>query len=306
MGGYVLVPWERNRENAPAGLDVAVFDGHTKPPEASVLERVEFYVLPYVHFDREAARSSVRLLGHLPRLRAVQTLTAGYDHLVGRLPPDVTLCNGRGLHDASTAEHALALLLAAQRELPRWFAAQQRRVWEPEATGSLADSRVLIVGYGSIGAAIERRLLACDAEVVRVARHARPDEDVHPVAELPDLLPGCDIVVLVAPLTEDTRGLLGPRELGLLPDGALVVNVGRGPVLDTAALRAEQGRIRAALDVTDPEPLPSDDPLWTTPGVVITPHVAGGSATFYPRARRFVDTQLQRWATGQQLHNVVM
>lgn len=306
MGGYALVPWEQNRTNASAGLNVAVFDAASEWPDAQVREQTEFYVLPYAHFEREAARSSIGLLSELPQLRVVQTLTAGYEHLLDRLPGNVTLCNGRGLHDASTAEHALALMLAAQRELPRWFAAQQRHAWEPGPTGSLADARVLIVGYGSIGAAIEQRLQACEAEVVRLANRPRPEQDVYGVSDLPVLLPECDIVVLVAPLTPDTRGLLGASELALLRDGALVVNVGRGPVLDTAALGAEQGRVRAALDVTDPEPLPAGHPLWMTPGVVITPHVAGGSAAFYPRARRFVDEQLQRWIEGKSLHNVVM
>src|SRR6202012_618890 len=177
---------------------------------------------------------------------------------------------------------ALGLLLAAQRELPRWVRDQEAGRWEHAHTRSLAGSRVLIVGYGSIGAALGRRLTACEAEVTRVARSPRPAEDVHAVEELDALLPAADAVVLVTPLTEQTRGLLDTRRLALLPDGALVVNVGRGPVLDTGALLAEtsSGRLRAALDVTDPEPLPADHPLWASPGGVIPPHVAGGAATF--------------------------
>ena len=167
---------------------------------------------------------------------------------------------------------------------------------------------MLIVGYGSIGAALDRRLVASEAEVVRVARTARPTDDVHAVADLDALLPAADAVVLVTPLTEQTRGLFDARRLALLPDGALVVNVGRGPVLDTGALLAEtsSGRLRAALDVTDPEPLPADHPLWDSPGVLITPHVAGGAAAFYPAAARFVAAQVRRFAAGEPLENVVV
>ena len=163
----------------------------------------------------------------------------------------------------------------------------------------------MIIGYGSIGEAIERRLLPFETEVVRVASRARPEEGVHGVNELHVLLPEVDVVVMVTPLTEHTRGLFGAHEFALLRDDALVVNVGRGPVMDTDALLAQNGRVRAALDVTDPEPLPVDHPLWDVPGVYLTPHVAGGSAAFYPRARAFMDGQLARWAAGEPLANVV-
>ncbi|RCV52214.1 2-hydroxyacid dehydrogenase [Marinitenerispora sediminis] len=297
MDGRVLVPWEQNRANAPAGLRVDVYDGDAPPP--GDLSDVVLYVLPY------GRRHAADLLPRMPRLRAAQLLTAGYEHVLDVLPDGAALHNGRGLHDASTAEHALALILAAQRELPRWADDQRRRVWRPHYTRSLADARVLIVGYGSIGAAIEDRLRPFEAEAVRVARRPRPDQEVHGIADLHGLLPEADIVVVVAPHTPETTGLIGATELALLRDDALVVNVGRGPVLDTGALLAEKGRIRAALDVTDPEPLPADHPLWTAPGVFVTPHVAGGSATFYPRARRFVDEQLRRWAAGEPLANPV-
>jgi phosphoglycerate dehydrogenase-like enzyme len=298
VDGRILVPWEQNRDNAPASLTVEVFDGHGDPPP-DVLDDVVFYVVPYGRDQR------VDLIPRMPRLRAVQLLTAGYEHALPYLPAGVRLYNGRGLHDASTAEHAVALILAAQRDLFRWAEDQRSHVWQPHYTRSLADSRVLIVGYGSIGAAIEERLRPFGVTVVRLARRARPAEQVHGVDELHRLLPTTDIVVVVTPCTPETEGLIGAAELAALPDDALVVNVGRGPVVDTEALLAERGRIRAALDVTDPEPLPPDHPLWDAPGVLITPHVAGGSAAFYPRARRFVDEQLQRWAAGEPLVNEV-
>jgi len=298
VDGRILVPWEQNRENAPEQLTVEVYDGCGEPP-AEVLDDVVFYVVPYGRVQQ------VRLMRRMPRLRAVQLLTAGYEHALPHLPPGVRLYNGRGLHDASTAEHAVALVLAAQRDLPRWAADQRAHVWDPHYTRSLAGCRVLIVGYGSIGAAIEERLRPFEVTVTRLARRARPASGVHGVEELHRLLPETDIVVVVTPLTPATRGLIGAAELAALPDDALVVNVGRGPVVDTEALLAERGRVRAALDVTDPEPLPADHPLWDAPGVLVTPHVGGGSTAFYPLAKRFVDEQLRRWAAGEPLVNRV-
>ncbi|HEY3502356.1 MAG TPA: 2-hydroxyacid dehydrogenase [Actinocatenispora sp.] len=301
MGEHALVPWDLRAAMGgwPADLRVDVWDGQGDPP-ADVAD-VTFYVAPY---GVAAGRDVVPAM---PALRVVQVLTAGYEHMLPVLAPGVTLCNGRGLHDASTAEHALGLMLAAQRDLPTWVDDQRGAVWDPHYTRSLADSRVVLVGYGSIGKALERRLLACEASVVRVASRARPDERVHGVDELPELLPDADIVVLVLPDTPDTVRLFDAPLMAALPDGALVVNVGRGRTLDMDALAAETGasRLRAALDVTDPEPLPADHPLWTHAGVLITPHVAGGSATFYPRARKLVADQLHRFATGQELRNVV-
>ncbi|TQN30942.1 phosphoglycerate dehydrogenase-like enzyme [Haloactinospora alba] len=297
MRQRVLVPWEHNLTNLPEGVEGSLYSGTGEPTVD--LDDVGFYVVPYGRTQR------TDLMERMPNLRAVQLLTAGYEHALPRLPEGVTLCNGRGLHDASTAEHALSLILAAQRDLPHWAGHQAERRWEPHYTRSLADSRVLILGYGSIGAALDERLRPNECGITRVARTARPEEGVHGIGELHQLLPESDIVVVLTPHTSDTTGLLGARELALLPDGALVVNVSRGPVLDTTALLNEKGRLRAALDVTDPEPLPSDHPLWEAPGVFVTPHVAGGSDTFYPRARAFVDTQLRRWANNEPLANVV-
>ena len=301
MGGRALVQWEQNRENAPASLNVDLYAGGPAPEE---LEDVTFYQVPYVP-STQGVDERLEIIGRMPSLRVLQLVSAGYEQVLGLIPEHVTLCNGRGLHDASTAEHTLALILAAQRELPRWAIDQRERRWAPAPQRSLADSRVMIIGYGSIGEAIERRLSPFETDVVRVASRARPQQDVHGVEDLHGLLPEVDIVVLVTPLTEATRGLFGAREFALLRDDALVVNVGRGAVLDTDALLAQNGRIRAALDVTDPEPLPLEHPLWEAPGVYFTPHVAGGSTAFYPRAKAFMDAQLARWAAGRPLVNVV-
>jgi phosphoglycerate dehydrogenase-like enzyme len=282
------------------GLRLDVYDGRGDPP--GDVSDVEFYVLPY-----DTGSAPRDLLADMPKLRAVQALTAGVEKITPLLPEGVRLCNGRGLHDASTAEHALALMLSAQREIPHWVRAQQDGKWAHAHTRSLADSRVTIVGYGSIGVATERRLLACEARVTRVASHARPAQDVHGVDELPALLPETDILLLVLPETPSTVGIVGASELAALPDHALVVNVGRGRTLDTEALLAEtaSGRLRAALDVTDPEPLPEGHGLWHSPGVLVTPHVAGGASCFEPRARELVREQLDRFAAGKELANVV-
>ncbi|WIX88804.1 2-hydroxyacid dehydrogenase [Amycolatopsis sp. DG1A-15b] len=298
MSARVLLPW--TDIDVPEGLGAAYYDGVGAPP--ADLGDVEFYVLPY---DR--GPEPPKLIGELPSLRVVQSLSAGVETLVPLLPDGVSLANGRGLHDLSVAEHALALIHSAQRDLPRWFAQQTRGEWVREHTRSLADSRVLLVGYGSIGQAVERQLVAAEAVVTRVASRPRPAEDVHGVAELPALLPEADIVVLILPDTPATRGLIGPGELAALPDDALVINVGRGTAIDTDALLAETrtGRLRAGLDVVDPEPLPADHPLWTVPGVVITPHIAGGSASFYPRAKKLAAEQLRRYAKGEELLNLV-
>jgi phosphoglycerate dehydrogenase-like enzyme len=298
---HALVPFRaEDLGGFPPGLRVDVWDGTGAPPRD--LGDVACYVLPYA-----GGPSTTDVLAEMSGLRVAQSLSAGVEKLAPLLPPHVVLCNGRGLHDASAAEHALALILAAQRELPRWVRDQDAHRWAPHFTRSLADSRVLILGYGSIGAALDTRLRACEAEVVRVARSARPDDDVHGIAELPDLLPHVDVLVSVLPETAATTGLLGAAELARLPDHALLVNIGRGTAVDTDALVAEtaSGRLRAALDVTEPEPPPPGHPLWSSANVLLTPHVAGGSATFYPRARRFVADQLRRFAEGRELRNVV-
>ncbi|TNC22395.1 2-hydroxyacid dehydrogenase [Amycolatopsis alkalitolerans] len=296
MTARVLLPW--SDISVPAELDTACWDGSGSPPPD--LDGVEFYVLPY-----DQGSEPPKLIARLPSLRVVQTLSAGYDNLLPLVPEGVLLANGRGLHDLSVAEHTLALILAAQRDLPRWFAQQRAGSWAREHTRSLADCRVLLVGYGSIGKAIERYLVAGEAEVVPVASTARAG--VHGIAELAGLLPSADIVVLVLPDAPRTRGLIGPAELAALPDAALVVNVGRGTAVDTDALTAEVagGRLRAAIDVVDPEPLPPEHPLWTLEGAIITPHVAGGSASFHPRAKRLVERQLAHYAKGETLENLV-
>jgi phosphoglycerate dehydrogenase-like enzyme len=261
---------------------------------------VELYVLPY-----DVGPGQDAVLARMPRLKVVQTLTAGVDHVRDGIPEGVLLCNGRGIHNASTAELALTLTLASLRGVPGFVADQGAQRWNHDWRTSLADRTVLVVGYGDIGRDIERRLLPFEVEVLRVARTARPG--VHTLADLPDLLPRADVVVLVVPSTTETVGLVDAGFLDAMRHGALLVNVARGNVVVTddlvAALHA--GRVRAALDVTDPEPLPPGHPLWTAPGVLVTPHVGGATPAMWPRAYRLVRAQLARYAAGEPLANVM-
>lgn len=284
----------------PPGLDLEVYDGTRELPGT---DRVEFYVAPYLGPPR-----SVEIVPEMASLRVVQILTAGVDNVLPYVPEGVTLCNAKGVHDASTAELAVGLILASLRELPRFVRAQDEGRWDFDFTDALAGKTVLIVGYGSVGAAVERRLSPFECQVMRVARHARSGEPaVAGLDRLAELVPRADVVLVVVPMTEETRGLVDARFLAGMADGALLVNIARGPVADTAALLAEleSGRLRAAVDVTDPEPLPPDHPLWHAPGLLISPHVGGASTAFKPRAVRLVREQLERYVAGRELANVI-
>jgi phosphoglycerate dehydrogenase-like enzyme len=289
----------------PEDLDAVVWDGVAAPPPQSTLDGVEFFCLPYL-----IGGAALPLLSRLPALRVVQTLTAGVDDVLPHVPAGVTVCNARGLHDASTAELAATLVLASLRGIPQAVRRQQAEDWQQKFHPALADRSVLIVGYGSIGAALEERLRPFECEIVRVARSARsaPHGPVHALDELPELLPAADVVVLLVPLTEQSRGLADAGFLGRMRDGALLVNVARGPIVDTDALLAElrSGRLRAALDVTDPEPLPPGHPLWHAPNVLITPHIGGPSSAFLPRALRLLRAQLLRDLAGEPPANLVL
>jgi phosphoglycerate dehydrogenase-like enzyme len=279
---------------------------------------VEVHTLPDRHAEAEflVISDDPEVLDALPTLRAarvVQTLSAGTDWIEDRLPPWATLCNARGARDTAVAEWVIGALLAAQHGLLR--AAHERR-WDDERraagaatgrTGWIADlegATVLIVGHGAIGRAVERRLEPFGVRVVGVTSRAR--DGAHGIEALPALLPRAEVLVVLAPLTDATRGLIGAAELAALPDGALVANAGRGPVVVTDALVAEleRGRLRAVLDVTDPEPLPDGHPLWDL-ALAITPHDAGDTQAADERAFALAGEQLARHARGEPLHNIV-
>jgi phosphoglycerate dehydrogenase-like enzyme len=295
---------ERRLGGIPEGIHVDVYraDGDSWPDS---IAEVEFYVLPYLKGEEVLDRAA-----EMKRLKVIQTLTAGVENFLPYVPPGVILCNAAGVHDASTAELAVALALASGRHLDHYARNQLSGIWEELRLGiSLADQRALILGYGHIGAAIERRLAGFElASVTRVARRPRTEPVlVYAVEDLPQLLPNADVVFVVAPHTPQTEGMISSEELAALPDGAVLVNVARGKLVDTDALLAETstGRIRAALDVTDPEPLPPEHPLWRTPGVLISPHVGGPSTAFFPRADRLIAAQLGRFAAGKELENII-
>jgi len=278
-------------------IEFLVWDGHGDPPAGA--ERIEVFVGRY-----DAPPPPAAALASLPALRVVQLLSAGVEPWLPVVPDGVLLCNGRGIHDASTAELALTLTLASLRGIPGFVRAQDRQKWTHRPLEALADKRVLIVGHGQIGAAIEERLRPFEvAAVDRVARTARPG--VHAVTDLPELLPLADVVVLVVPATGETRGMVDRDFLRRMKDGALLVNVARGSIVVGDDLLAElrTGRISAAIDVTDPEPLPVHHPLWSAPNLLISPHVGGASSAMWPRAYRLVREQLQRYVRGEPLVN---
>lgn len=290
-----------------------------RTPEGTV--EVDFWILP---FQR---RDAAELFGHLRGVRVVQSMMAGVDWITPWLPKDVVLCDGRGIHDISASEWVLTAILASLKQFPRYRDAQMQQVWRGQAAVSdgflneggaqvgqyrvlgedLSGKTVLIVGYGSIGAAIEARLNPFGVKVLRVARSAKDNPKVSSVSELRRLIPEADVIVAIVPLTEETRGLIGATEMNLMKRGALLVNAARGPVVVTEALvEALNGhRIRAAVDVTDPEPLPKGHPLWLAPNCLITPHVGGSTPEFIHRAFRFGAAQVRRYLAGEPLENTV-
>ena len=270
----------------------------------------------------------MRIWPYLHGVRIVISLMAGTEWIPGIVGPHVTICNARGAHNISTAEWTLSAILAMLKYFPFYLEVQQSERWKrrfeasanyarisgdesaiypPVLLEELTGKTVLLVGRGAIGQEIERMLAPFHVQLIRVARSARTQPIVHSVTELDSLLPKAEIVILILPSTTETHHLIGSRQLLLMRQGALLVNAARGPIVDTDALVAalNEGRIRAALDVTDPEPLPEGHPLWSCPNLLITPHVAGSSPQFAPRSLKIAAGELRRYMNGEPLHNVV-
>jgi phosphoglycerate dehydrogenase-like enzyme len=241
----------------------------------------------------------------LPRLRLVQLLSAGAERFAGRLPEGVVLCNARGAHTPATAEWALAATLAAQRGIPFFVREQEAVRWSFSTHRSLVGARVLVVGAGDIGRAIGRMLAGFDVELTYVARTAR--EGVRAMTDLPELLPHADVVILIVPVTPETTGMVDAAFLAAMPDGALLVNAARGVIVDTDALVAElsRGRLRAALDVTEPEPLPAGHPLWTLANCIVTPHIGNTPEMGLPLIAERVRENTARFVAGEELIGLV-
>jgi phosphoglycerate dehydrogenase-like enzyme len=274
------------------------------------------------------AGPSMRIWPHLRGVRLVLALMAGTEWIPGLVGPHVTICNARGAHNISTAEWTISAILATLKYFPFYLDVQRAGQWKRRSEASnryaritgdarplfppvgleeLTGKRVLLVGHGAIGKEIERMLAPFHVEMVRVARTARTEPLVHTVAELDSLLPQAEIVILILPSTPESHHLIGRRQLALMSQGALLVNAARGPIVDTDALieALHAGRIRAALDVTDPEPLPEGHPLWSCPNLLLTPHVAGSTPQFAPRALGIAAGELRRYIAGEPLKNAV-
>jgi phosphoglycerate dehydrogenase-like enzyme len=282
----------------PSGIEADVWTGGENLPDSA--GQVEYVVLPF-----GVKPEVIRKIAALPSLKTIQILSAGADHILPYIPSRIMLCNARGAHTASTAEWAVGAMVASIRNFPHFAVAQRDGRWDSIQSEPVGGKHVLIVGYGDIGGAVERRLAGWDVTVGRVARHAR--DGVHAISELPGLLPNADVVVILLPVTDETRQLVNKDFLRAMKDGALLVNAARGVIVDTDALLEElnSGRIRAALDVTDPEPLPAGHPLWEAPGLLLTPHVGGAIYESRERAYKVVSEQLARLAAGEPLLNVI-
>ena len=296
----VLVPHEEGPDllgDLPGVTAVPYSPGGPLPAAA---ERADVLVPPFL-----ATGEAVELAERLPRLRLVQLLTAGAEAWIGRLPDGVALSDCRGAHGGATAEWIVAALLGVYRHLPRFAHAQAEGRWDQHRTEELAGKRVLVVGAGDVAEHLVRRLAPFDVVTTLVGRRAR--DGVHGIDEVPALLPDHDACVVIVPLTEATRGLVDAAFLAAMPDGAVLVNAARGPVADTDALTAEleSGRLRAALDVTDPEPLPEGHPLWSAPGLLLTPHVGGSVPGAMRRAYGVAAEQLAAFARGEEPPNLV-
>jgi phosphoglycerate dehydrogenase-like enzyme len=302
-GGLVALVWLSEDEwqqhlQVPQGLDVEVW--RSGMPVPGSVNDVEFYVPEYM-----GPASVLEIVGRMPSLRVIQTLTAGYDDVLALRPEGVTVCNAAGVHDASTAELAVGLAIASLRGFAGFVRAQDEGAWLHARHDSLADRRVVLLGAGSVGSAISRRLAPFEVDLTLVGRTAR--DGVRSVDDLALILPSADVVILAVPYTSATHHLVDAGFLAAMRDGALLVNVSRGSVVDTTSLLDEldRGRLRAALDVTDPEPLPADHRLWRAPNVLISPHVGGDTSAFLPRAWRLLQRQLDAFAAGDSLANVV-
>jgi len=271
---------------------------------------------------------AIRLWPRLHGVRLVLSMMAGTEWIPGTVGPHVTICNAHGAHNISTAEWTVSVILAMLKHFPLFLDIQRSANWRrrKEATAEyvnltgdqrplhppvmleeLTGKKVLLVGYGSIGKEIERMLAPFQVEMTRVAHSKRAEPVVHPASELDGLLPGAEIIILILPLTDESRGLIGPDQFARMRQGALLVNAARGPIVQTDALvdALNARKIRAALDVTDPEPLPEDHPLWRCPNLLITPHVAASSPEFARRSLQVAADELRRYMNGEPLHNAV-
>ena len=273
----------------------------TTPIEGGDFSEVTFYVPWYM-----GGRPALEMTQMMPNLKILQVPNAGYDDALEFVRPGITLCNGKSIHDDSTAELAVGLTIASLRGFADFVRNQDKSEWVHTRNKSINDRKVGIVGFGSIGSTIAKMLAGFAVEIVAFTQSGR--DNTIAITDLDKHLPTLDVVILILPLTPESKHLFDAKRLALMKDGALLVNVARGPIVETDALVKElnSGRITAALDVTDPEPLPKDHPLWLAKGVLISPHVGGNTTAFEKRAKRLIESQLQLLASGKRLNNIIL
>ncbi|QLL25247.1 dihydrofolate reductase [Actinobacteria bacterium IMCC26103] len=282
----------------PGGLSHLPTNGVT--PDPADLEKITFYVPAYMN-----GSAALTPIASMSSLQVIQSPNAGVDDVIPLLPKGVKLCNAAGVHDASTAELAVGLAIASRRGFNSFAQNQSKGVWLHTSNASLTDSKVAILGHGNIGKTIAQMLGSFEVEVASFSRSG--SDGALTMENFDRLLPTFDVIILIVPLNDQTRHFINAQRLSAMKDGASLINVARGAIIDTDALVSElsTGRISCALDVTDPEPLPAGHPLWSAPNTIITPHVGGDSKAFEPRGRALVEEQLARFAAGQPLINVV-
>jgi phosphoglycerate dehydrogenase-like enzyme len=282
----------------PAGMTHLATDGFV--PAVSQFDEIEFYVPSYM-----GGLKTIEIIPRMKNLKVVHYNQAGYEDILPHIPQGVILCNGTGVHDVSTSELAIGLTIASRRGFAEFMDNQKQGVWKRTRKPALADSHVGIVGYGHIGKRIGSLLEMFETKVTAFTRSGS-DGSIK-IAEFDDYLPKLDVIILILPLTAESKNFMSAERIKKMKDGATLINVARGAIVDTDALVAElnTGRITAGLDVTDPEPLPAGHPLWSAPNLIISPHVGGDSGAFVPRARKMVQEQLARIAKNEPLVNQI-
>lgn len=286
----------------PENLKAVLWDLENDPE--TPLEDIDIAILPYM-----ANPQTLKNVRKAPNVKVVQTQTTGFDGMIDLIGDRADINTAAGVHAAATAEMALGLAIASLRGFPQSVRDQQQGRWNPQQWPGLADRTVGLVGVGGIGEEIRKRLEPFEVNLLRFGSTARTDEhgEVFATSELAARAPEIEVLILIVPLNDSTRHLVDAQLLAKLPDGATVINVARGPVVDTDAIVAEvaSGRLNMASDVFDPEPLPAGHPLWQHPNALVIPHNGGNTKAFFPRMVKLLKKQVQAWAAGNDGENLV-